>query len=236
MPKSAPTPAPAANSAGTKSRFFAVYHSFNEGKADDWWAAMMKMTPDDMMAAAKKNQSVGFHNHTFMPEGGDKPVYCLWESEKDITEEEFQTFIDGPDGPGPGVFTNKVRRHMAGGGITPAPFFGGASPPSSGMPGATSGCFYWVFHTFKEGAAEKFFGMMAGMTPADMEAGVAKNQSLGFHNNTFVPTGPDDASPIFCIWECKEDTSPEAFQAFIGAKTTPCERDFRSVSPSVSHL
>ena len=36
--------------AGVASKFFPVYHVFNEGKADDWWAAMMKMTPDDMAA------------------------------------------------------------------------------------------------------------------------------------------------------------------------------------------
>ena len=45
--------------------------------------------------------------------------------------------------------------------------------------------------------------------------------TLGFHNNTFVPTGPTDESPIFCIWECKSDTSPEAFQAFIDGPDGP---------------
>ena len=110
-----------------------------------------------------------------MPEGGSKPIYCLWESEKDVTEAEFQTFIDGSDGPGPGVFTNKVRRAMHGAGITPPSAFGGGAAPAAA---ATSGCFYWVFHKFKPGAAEKFFGMMGGMSAADMAAMEKKNQSL----------------------------------------------------------
>ena len=61
--------------------------------------------------------------------------------------------------------------------------------------------------------------MMGGMSPADMEAMAAKNQGLGFQNHSFVPTGME--APTFCIWECKADTDPEAFQAFIDGPDGP---------------
>jgi hypothetical protein len=41
-------------------------------------------------------------------------VVCVWEAKDEMAVEEFQTFIDGPDGPGEGVFKNTVHKAMPG--------------------------------------------------------------------------------------------------------------------------
>jgi len=206
------TSAPETSTSPVTSKFFAVYHSFVDGKADDWWAMMMSMKPDDMAAMQAKQRKLGFHNNYFCPEGGSKPIHCMWETEKEMTVAEFQVFIDGPDGPGPGVFVNTVYPAAPGAMLPTSSFAGTPAAPSP-----TSGCFYWVYHKFQSAEKEAdFFKMMA---TADMAAMEAKNNSLGFHNHFFTPTGP--GMPVFCIWECKADTSPEDFQKFIDGPDGP---------------
>ena len=54
-----------------------------------------------------------------MPAGMPGPINCTWEAKGDCSPEDFQTFIDGPDGPGEGVFVNKCYKVMPGG-MSPA--------------------------------------------------------------------------------------------------------------------
>jgi hypothetical protein len=56
----------------------------------------------------------------------------------------FQTFINGPDGPGEGVFINTVYKAMPGA-MTPASKFADLVAPAPG-PSPPSGGFFWVFH------------------------------------------------------------------------------------------
>ena len=54
-------------------------------------------------------------------------IFCIWEASQPLSAEEFQSFIDGPDGPAPGVFINRVFPVIEGG-ITPSTAF-----PASGL-------------------------------------------------------------------------------------------------------
>ena len=46
---------------------------------------------------SKKPRS-GIDNNAFCPVGPEGPAFCLWEVREGITAEEFQEFIDGPNG------------------------------------------------------------------------------------------------------------------------------------------
>ena len=46
---------------------------------------------------SKKPRS-GIDNNAFCPVGPEGPAFCLWEVREGITAEEFQAFIDGPNG------------------------------------------------------------------------------------------------------------------------------------------
>ena len=48
--------------------------------------------------AVAKNLEAGFYNHAFCPIGPEGPAFCIWEVREGITVEEFQEFIDGPNG------------------------------------------------------------------------------------------------------------------------------------------
>jgi hypothetical protein len=109
-------PAPGAKSAGS---FFWVKHTFNEGTAEGFWENMATIDMDEFAAANKKK---GFCNHLFMPTTDPSTVFCVWESKAPMTAEEFAVFMDGPDGPAPGVFTNAVYPVMEGGTTPPAAF------------------------------------------------------------------------------------------------------------------
>ena len=54
---------------------------------------------------------LGFYNHCFCPIGPEGPAYCIWEVREDISAEEFQEFIDGPNGVnfGLGAWMNICR-------------------------------------------------------------------------------------------------------------------------------
>lgn len=171
---------------------------------------MSSMKDEDYPALTKKNNDNGYHNHTFLPADMAGPINCLWECKEETSPEDFQTFIDGPDGPGPGIFVNKCYKVMPGG-ITPTPW--DFTTPPTEAPKPTTGSFFWVFHEFKEGAAKGFWDMMGAMKAEDLAALEAKNNSLGFHNPQFNPCGPE--GPCICIWETKTAMEIAEFQAFI---------------------
>ena len=82
------------------SNFFHVYHEFRAGTAKQWWETVQAaMAPggrwDELVA---KNLESGFYNHSFCPVGPEGPAFCIWEVREGITAEEFQDFIDGPNG------------------------------------------------------------------------------------------------------------------------------------------
>lgn len=95
------------------SKFFHVHHEFRAGKAKQWWDTCQKVRApgggwDEAVLA---NQEAGFFNHSFNPISSEGPAYCIWEAREGITIEQFQEFIDGPNGPdfGVGAFMNIVR-------------------------------------------------------------------------------------------------------------------------------
>ena len=95
------------------SRFFHVQHEFRAGKAQQWWeTAQAAMAPgggwDD---AVIRNMEAGFYNHCFCPVGPEGPAFCIWEVREGITAEQFQDFIDGPNGVnfGLGAWMNICR-------------------------------------------------------------------------------------------------------------------------------
>ena len=99
--------------------------------AKGFWATMGAMGASDMAAMDAKNTSLGFANHSFLPCGEQGPCICIWESKAPMTAEDFQTFIDGPDGPGAGaVFDNDVHLAMAGA-VLPSAKFTKPEPPMS---------------------------------------------------------------------------------------------------------
>ena len=95
------------------SKFFHVHHEFRAGKAQQWWeTAQAAMAPGGGWdEAVAKNLEAGFHNHSFCPIGPEGPAFCIWEVREGITAEEFQEFIDGPNGVnfGLGAWMNICR-------------------------------------------------------------------------------------------------------------------------------
>jgi len=207
---SAPAAAP-----GKAPCFFTVVHTFVEGKAEAWWSAISSMGEKEWAAMAEKHHALGFHNHSFLPTSTTGVINCLWECQAETTAEQFQAFIDGPDGPGEGVFVNQAYRVMDGG-VLPTSFFHD-SAPAPAMP--TTGTFFWVHHTFKEGAAAGFWEMLRGMEPADFAAMAEKNHALGLHNHSFAPCAVE--GPCVCIWESNEPMTAESFQRFIDGPDGP---------------
>ena len=49
------------------------------------------------------------------------PVFCIWESAKNLGNDEFQEFVNGKDGPSPGTFANEC--HKTSGGNYPTAYF-----------------------------------------------------------------------------------------------------------------
>ena len=200
------------------SKFFIVEHTFKENKADDWWKTITKTMSDPKKAAAmtNKQRECGFANHMFMPEGGEKPMYCLWEAKEETSKEAFQTFIDGPDGPGAEAMRNTVYQAMPGAGL-PGTLFQVPDAPILPPPATTKGAFFWIHHEFKSpDTAKEFWNMMATM---DMMKFTMRCNELGFHNHTFAPCGQE--GPCFCVWESAKDISAQEFQAFIDGPDGP---------------
>jgi len=70
-------------------------------------------------AAVAVNLEAGFYNHSFCPVGPEGPAFCIWEVRDGISAEEFQEFIDGPNGVNFGLnawmnICRKIDVEMAG--------------------------------------------------------------------------------------------------------------------------
>jgi hypothetical protein len=195
--------------------FYTVIHEFVPGKAAAWWEELGKMGPDDFKAMHTKNSTLGFHNHSFMPAATEGPINCLWECKVDTPPEAFQAFIDGPDGPGPGLLVNKCYKVMPGA-IVPTSHFADKYHPAKA---ATAGSMFWVHHDFKPGAANKFWGWLQTQTPSDFGAMHARNNDNGMHNHSFCPGGPE--GPCICVWESDKPLEVAEMQAFIDGPKGP---------------
>jgi hypothetical protein len=104
----------------TKGSFFWVKHDFKSPEsAGEFWNAMGSL---DFKAITAKNNKLGFHNHTFVPVAPEGPMFCLWESDKDISVEEFQTFVDGPDGPSPALINHVHKTDLSAAAVPNAKF------------------------------------------------------------------------------------------------------------------
>jgi hypothetical protein len=95
------------------SKFFVVHHEFRAGKAQLWWeTAQAAMAPGGGWdEAVAKNLEAGFYNHCFCPISPEGPAFCIWEVREGISAEQFQEFIDGPNGVnfGLGAWMNICR-------------------------------------------------------------------------------------------------------------------------------
>lgn len=248
---SAADPAAAAadpNSQGTDPKpptFWVVQHKFKDFKhAQKWWAATWEFfdTPGAPEAVAAQQQALGFANVFFLPGGLDKTMYCVWESKFDVSEEEFQSFIDGEDGaPSPAAgLTNKVYKSNGAGMMPPTAFLSTATPVEAvtawlsklfgkakpAGPAQSTGSWFLVHHTFRRGEAEPFWERIGAMAPEDWVAMTERFNELGFHNHFFNPT--TDPSTVFCLWECKDDISERDFQKFIDGPDGPGPGVFRN--------
>ena len=87
------------------SKFFVVQHYVKPGQADAWWGKISAILGNEASAEAMTQAHLehGFLNHTFMPSSKEGPFFCVWEAREDLTIEDFQTFIDGPDGVNTGL-------------------------------------------------------------------------------------------------------------------------------------
>ena len=87
------------------SKFFVVHHYVNPGQADAWWGKVSAILGDEASVEAMTQGHLehGFFNHTFMPSSKEGPIFCVWEAREGLTIEDFQTFIDGPDGVNMGL-------------------------------------------------------------------------------------------------------------------------------------
>jgi len=84
---------------------------------------MSAMSPEGMAEMTANWNKMGKHNHTFEPCGMEGPAICIWETEKPMSVEDFQAFIDSEDGPGAGkVFNNQVNLVMDGATLPSAKF------------------------------------------------------------------------------------------------------------------
>ena len=104
--------------AASSGSFFWVHHTFNKGQSASFFEGLADMDAAAFTAAMKAK---GFYNHCFLPTGmGDAdPVFCIWESKKPMSAEDFQVFIDER---APGIFTNAVYKVMDGGAVPSAAF------------------------------------------------------------------------------------------------------------------
>lgn len=84
----------------------------------------------------------------------------------------------------------------------------------------SAGSMFWVYHEFKPDTAPKFWEWLQGFgTPENMAAMHAKFNSLGMHNHSFCPGGPE--GPCVCIWESDKPMEAAEMQAFIDGPDGP---------------
>jgi len=187
--------------------FYTVTHTFNGADAaEEWWKAVAET---DMAADAKKQHEEGIFAHNFLPAGPDGPIFCLWECKEDVKQDAFQTFIDDFTGPA----MNNEPKKVIPGAITPTSAW--PAMPSIASKKESSGSFFWVYHQFKEGAAQSFFTTMADVDPAEFEKA---NRAKGVHNHYFLPTGTTDEDPAICVWETKVPMTVAEFEEFINGE------------------
>jgi hypothetical protein len=95
------------------STFFHVQHEFRAGKAQQWWETAQKAQAPGggWDEAVTTNLEAGFYNHSFNPIAPEGPCFCIWAVREGISSEQFQAFIDGPNGPdfGLGAMMNICR-------------------------------------------------------------------------------------------------------------------------------
>ena len=222
----------AAPAAAVGPCFYAVCHKFGDDAeaVEAWWGALSGTMPADMAALTKKNNSLGFHNHAFMPAAKDgmddmdgTDVYCIWECKQETSPEAFQCFVDGPDGPWPGVFASTCYKAMAGLSLLPVSRWSDSF--SADAKGGT-GSMFWVRHELEEDEMNismcEVFGDGShedGAWLAPLSEQVAKNNSLGFHNHSFIL--PDPFGPVFCVWESKKPMEIAEFKVFVNGRDGP---------------
>ena len=104
---------------------------------------MATLGETEMKGMLENNNKLHMHNHTFSPTNKDGPLFCCWESENDISVEEFQAFIDGPDGPGPNLLVNHVHKCDLRTSASSRPEVSGVHPRH---PGSQEGCVHRRSH------------------------------------------------------------------------------------------
>jgi len=109
------------------SVYFVKHYFEPNALADTWIDNLATFNPEEYQAG---NMANGVHNPQFIllstdtTDGHGSPdAMCVWETESPMTPEEFQTFIDGPTGPGEGVFTNVPYQVVPGTGKQPCSAF-----------------------------------------------------------------------------------------------------------------
>jgi len=117
-------PSEAVHATTTSGAFFWIDHTFKStDAAAAFWKFMTETGPEEMAKMNADWDAMGFHNHVFLPSGGDGRTICIWESKRDITAEEFQVFMDSEKAPGGGVtFHNEVHKVCLGS-KAPAAYF-----------------------------------------------------------------------------------------------------------------
>ena len=120
-------------------------------ETDDAAAFCSHMQAIDMPKEVQNHIDNGFFFHTFLPLAQEGPFSCTWESKEDVSVEEFQKLIDGPNGPNHGkpFLKNTVFKVPKGAGVSPGIKFlphDKLGADSEAKP--TSGAFFVVNHSF----------------------------------------------------------------------------------------
>jgi L-rhamnose mutarotase len=220
------------------STFYAVWHHFKAGKAQEWWPKMSEMMgdPERMQAFVAKQNKLGFHGHAFMPTSQEGDIFCIWEAQRGKTAAQFQDFIDGPDGPSFDCFNNDLHRidcNLNGNNMPFKARFKEARR-GSGMKAEESSeeqpaedrttngsTFFMVHHHFKAGKANAWWPNIQKVMKDPKAWGemVEAHQAAGFHNHSFMPTSRD--GPAFCIWEAQPGKTKQDFTEFIDGPLGP---------------
>jgi len=209
-----------------ESKYRTVVHEFVDGQAEAFWANMGVQA--NFQAFLAQNAEDNVHLHYFLPDTSGKKVNCLWETSSCWSDTEFQTWVDGPRGPGQGVFVNTPYLANVGA-YLPATGFNDDGTPS-GVPipagAAPQGSVYWVEHHFlNETVAAPWLANLPNWNQADYNTA---NYAIGVANPQFILKHPDSPSAM-CVWETKEVMTPAQFQAFIDGPTGPGEGVFNNV-------
>lgn len=215
----------------SEPNFYAVYHTFKPNTAEAWWTGLKDV---DLSEMSKLQYESGIFNHLFLPSSAEGHILCLWEcQDTELSPKQFQEFIDGPESPAGDALYNKVYK-VSPGAVLPAsawPSMSTEAPtfiaqgPQAASEDAT-GHFFWVHHTFRRKKAKRFFEAMATLDYAAFEAA---NAAKGVKNHCFMPTGPADKDPVFCVWETDKAMTASEFAAFIDGPDGPSPGTFNNV-------